>query len=145
MSSHLLGEIQQMADVIGIISAGRLVREGPIEELLGAEGTVRVRVAPGEVEQALLVLAGFAGPDGATSSSAEPGWISVRTGSDRIGEVNRTLAGAGIWAIGLEAGNDLEMLFLELTGGGPTGGGEGTMGIAGAQAGGPSTDRSTAA
>ena len=38
VSSHVLGEVQQMADVIGIIAAGRLVREGPIEELPRGEG-----------------------------------------------------------------------------------------------------------
>ncbi len=49
ISSHLLGEVSQLADVIGIIAAGKLVREGPIETLLSAEGQVRVRVAAAEV------------------------------------------------------------------------------------------------
>ena len=34
ISSHLLAEVQQMADVVGIIAAGRLVREGSMQELL---------------------------------------------------------------------------------------------------------------
>jgi ABC-type multidrug transport system ATPase subunit len=138
ISSHLLAEIQLMVDYIGIIAAGRLVREGPIQELLNAEGTVRVRVRPDEVERALVLLAPFAGSIEPSTSAAEPGWISVRTTSDRIADINRTLAATGIWAIGLEAGNDLEMLFLELTGGTPAAGaaGEGTFfGVAGAQAG----------
>jgi hypothetical protein len=104
VSSHLLGEVQQMVDVIGIISAGRLVREGPIENLLSGGGIVRVRVERNDVERSIGVLAGIAGPDGATASTAEPGWISVRTTADRIGEVNRVLAGADIWASGLESG-----------------------------------------
>ena len=146
LSSHLLGEVQQMVDVIGIISAGRLVREGPIQELLSAGGTVKVRVARDEVERAMVVLAALAGPDGVTASTAEPGWISLRTGSDRAREVNRILAGAGIWAMGLESGDDLEMLFLELTGGEPAGGGEGTFfGVAGAQPGAAPSDTGTAA
>jgi ABC-2 type transport system ATP-binding protein len=141
VSSHLLGEVQQMVDVIGIISAGRLVREGPIDELLSAGGMVRVRVDRGDLERALDVLAGLAGPGGATASAAEPGWISVGIAADRIGEVNRVLAQAGIWATGLESGNDLEQLFLELTGGEPPKGGEGTFfGVAGAQAGAAPTD-----
>ena len=136
VSSHLLGEVQQMVDVVGIISAGRLVREGPIAELLNAEGTVRVRVPRPDVERARAALDALAGPEGLKTSADDTGWISVRIPSDRIGEVNRTLAGAGIWAIGLESGNDLEVLFLELTGGEPVGSGEGTFfGIAGAQAG----------
>jgi ABC-2 type transport system ATP-binding protein len=136
VSSHLLGEVQQMVDVVGIISAGRLVREGPIADLLDAEGTVRVRVASTDVERATAVLRGYAGEERVRASDAEPGWFSIRAQSSRIAEINRTLAGAGIWAIGLESGNDLEMLFLELTGGEPVAGGEGTFfGVAGAQAG----------
>jgi ABC-2 type transport system ATP-binding protein len=132
VSSHILGEVQQMVDIIGIISAGRLVREGPIQELLSAGGTVRVRVASDEVERAVAVLAPLAGPEGPTVSTAEPGWISLRTTSNHVGEVNRALGEAGIWATGLEAGDDLEALFLELTGGEPAAGGEGSfMGLAG--------------
>ena len=142
VSSHLLGEVQQMVDVIGIISLGRLLREGPIDELLSAGGMVRVRVEGNDVQRAIGVLARLAGPDGATTSEAEPGWISVRIGSERMADVNRALAEAGIWAIGLESGNDLEQLFLELTGGQPPAGGEGTFfGVAGGQAGAASTDR----
>jgi ABC-2 type transport system ATP-binding protein len=136
VSSHLLGEVQQMVDVVGIIAAGRLVREGPIADVLDAEGTVRVRVTPAELERATAVLGAHVGPEHLTVSADDPGWISVRAPSDRIAEINRTLASAGIWAIGLESGNDLEMLFLELTRGEPVASGEGTFfGTAGAQAG----------
>jgi ABC-2 type transport system ATP-binding protein len=138
VSSHLLGEIQQMVDVVGIIAAGRLVREGPIGDILDAEGTVRVRVTPADLERALAVLGGRVGPEQVTASPAEPGWISVRTSAERIADINRTLAGSDIWAIGLESGNDLEMLFLELTRGEPAKRGEGTFfGTAGAEAGVP--------
>jgi ABC-2 type transport system ATP-binding protein len=117
VSSHLLGEIEQMADVIGIIAAGRLVREGPIGDLLDAEGTVRVRVPATDLDRAAAVLRAFAGPETVTPTPDEPGWLSVRTKSERIGDMNRALAAADIWATGLESGNDLEVLFLELTGG----------------------------
>jgi ABC-2 type transport system ATP-binding protein len=105
VSSHLLAEVQQMADVVGIIASGRLVREGSMQDLLVSEGVVRVRVEP----------AGRDDPDRVTPSRMEPGWISVQITPDRTSEVNRLLAEAGIFASGLSSGNDLEELFLTLT------------------------------
>ena len=108
-----------MADVVGIIAAGRLVREGTIQELLNAEGVVRVRVAPERGRLPLRAALGLRsmGQCASRRRRVEPGWLSVRITPDRTGEVNRVLGEAGIWASGLESGNDLEMLFLALTGG----------------------------
>jgi len=132
VSSHLLAEIEVLADVVGIISAGRLVREGPIGQLLNADGMVRVRVEPDDVARAADTLARIGGPAGVTTSEAEPGWLAVRVASHRTGDVNRALGEAGIWATGLESGNDLEMLFLGLTGGESVLGSKGTFfGLAG--------------
>jgi ABC-2 type transport system ATP-binding protein len=57
VSSHLLAEVQQLADVVGIIAAGRLVREGSMKRLLAGEGIVRVRVAPEQLAAAAAELA----------------------------------------------------------------------------------------
>jgi ABC-2 type transport system ATP-binding protein len=136
VSSHVLGEVQLLADVIGIIAAGRLVREGPIEQLLLGEGQVRVRVALDQVGSAKGVLAGLV-PDGdVTIVAGEEGWLSVRMEQGRAADANRALASAGIFASGLETGNDLESLFLELTRGDSTASHEGTFfGLAGVDAG----------
>jgi ABC-2 type transport system ATP-binding protein len=115
VSSHLLAEVQQMADVVGIIASGRLVREGSMQDLLVSEGVVRVRVEPAEVATATARLARLTAPDRVTPSRMEPGWISVQITPDRTSEVNRLLAEAGIFASGLSSGNDLEELFLTLT------------------------------
>jgi ABC-2 type transport system ATP-binding protein len=123
ISSHLLAEVSQLADMIGIIAAGKLVREGPIETLLSGEGQVRVRVAADEVERAVSALAPLgvaARIDGSDAGrpagpANETGWLVVPIEPDRAAEVNRALAGAGIYASGLESGSDLESLFLELT------------------------------
>jgi ABC-2 type transport system ATP-binding protein len=132
ISSHILGEIQQLADVVGIIASGSLVREGPMDQLLLGESVVRVRVGADEIEPATSVLTQLA-PDGVTPAIGEDGWLSVRIEPDRAAEVNRALAAAGIFASGLETGSDLESLFLSLTGGPQEAGGEGTFfGLAGA-------------
>jgi ABC-2 type transport system ATP-binding protein len=133
VSSHVLGEVQQLADVIGIVAAGRLVREGPIEQLLVGEGVVRVRVTLDQVEAARAVLEPLAPGGDVTVVPDEEGWLSVRIQPDRAAEINRVLAGAGIYASGLETGSDLESLFLELTRAEPTASHEGTFfGLAGA-------------
>jgi ABC-2 type transport system ATP-binding protein len=132
VSSHILGEVQQLADVLGIVASGKVVREGPLDQLLQGEGVVRVRVAPGEVAAARRILDGLAA--GAEPSKAEPdeGWLSLRIEPDRAAEVNRSLATAGIYASGIETGSDLESLFLELTGGEASNSHEGTFfGVAG--------------
>ncbi len=127
ISSHLLSEVSQLADVIGIIAAGKLVREGPIETLLSAEGRVRVRVQPDEIGRATAALAPLgvaARADGADDGrpagpANEAGWLVVPIEASRAAEVNRALATAGIFASGLESGSDLESLFLELTAAAP--------------------------
>ncbi|HTC85301.1 MAG TPA: ATP-binding cassette domain-containing protein [Candidatus Acidoferrum sp.] len=130
VSSHILGEVQQMADVIGIIAGGRLVREGPVRELLESQGIVRIRVAPAEVAAARTVLGGVLGADKieadapatALSEHGGPaaGWLAVHAEQDRAAALNRMLAEAGIYASGIETGSDLETLFLELTAGAET-------------------------
>jgi ABC-2 type transport system ATP-binding protein len=127
VSSHLLAEIQVMADVVGIIAAGRLVREGSLQELLGTEQVVRVRVPRRSAEAAVTALASIA-PAVVGANDDEPDvWLSVPTAPNRASDVNRLLAGTGIFASALESGSDLEMLFLELTGGAPVAGSEGTF------------------
>ena len=126
VSSHILGEVQQLADVLGIIAAGRLVREGPIEQILAGEGKVRVRVAAGEIAGARRILDEFA-PGVATADTDAEGWLAVAVAPERAAELNRALAMAGIYASGLETGNDLESLFLSLTGGTDQASREGTF------------------
>jgi ABC-2 type transport system ATP-binding protein len=116
VSSHILAEVQQMADVVGIIANGVLVREGTMEALLAGEGTVRVRVASAEVAQAMTVVDRVAGADTATvAPEGDAVWLSVAFDPDRAAELNRALAEAGVYASRVEAGADLESIFLELT------------------------------
>jgi ABC-2 type transport system ATP-binding protein len=134
VSSHILGEVQQLADVLGIIANGRLVREGPIEHLLEGAGVIRVRVASGETSAARVILDALVRGI-ASTADGDDGWLSLTISSDRAADVNRALAAAGIYASGLETGNDLESLFLELTGGSDAVSHEGTFfGVAGGSA-----------
>ena len=149
ISSHLLAEVQVMADMVGIIAAGKLVREGPLKELLSMEGVVKVRVRPNLMDAAIKTLAPLAPAEQLTETDRDEGWLAVHLAADRAEDVNQTLAGAGIYASGLESGTDLEMLFLELTGGNGPSNGEGTFvglgGPNGGQNGGAPAGKGTAA
>ncbi len=119
VSSHILPEVQQLADVVGIVNRGRLVRQGALEEMLAQTGHVRVRVEPSDSVAARALLDRVIGADAVweeTGQAEGDGWITVRVEPSRAGEVNRALAQAGIFATGLESGSDLETLFLSLTG-----------------------------
>ena len=123
VSSHLLGEVQQLADVVGIVAGGRIVREGTMHDLLDSEGFVRVRIAVAELQAATSTVAEAVGTPptvlergtAAGSEGAEVGWLSVPGGRTEAMRINRALAAAGIFASGLETGSDLETLFLQLT------------------------------
>jgi ABC-2 type transport system ATP-binding protein len=115
ISSHILPEVQQMADIVGIVAAGRLVTQGPLDELLTGQALVKVKVKPEEAAAALAVVAKVAGDGHTEISDPDAAWLTARVLADRAADINRALADAGIYASGLEAGSDLESLFLELT------------------------------
>ncbi len=112
VSSHLLGEVEQMCTRIGVIRKGKLVAEGTIDELRG-ESKLLIRAKP--TDQAMAVLAAECGADkvkvtddGAFSLSVEPA---------RAAELNRRLVQAGIDVTELrETERSLEDVFMELTG-----------------------------
>ena len=43
LSSHLMGEIEQICDRVGVIQNGKLVAEGPVTELRGEGWTAGTR------------------------------------------------------------------------------------------------------
>ena len=85
--------------------------------MLALEGTVRVRVRPDLVGSAVAAASALAPAEALPSADDGPGWLLVHVEPHRAEEVSRILAGQGIYASGLEAGTDLEILFLELTSG----------------------------
>jgi ABC-2 type transport system ATP-binding protein len=111
VSSHVLAEVQQLADDVVIIARGRIVTQGGVGEVVaGAGGAVRVR-SP-QLERLREALAGA----GLEASSVDEQALSVReTTSARVGEI---AAAEGIVLHELrEEEATLEEVFLELTGG----------------------------
>lgn len=112
VSSHLLGEVEQMCTRIGVIQKGRLVAEGTIDELRGA-ATLTIRAAP--AEQAMNLLAAEAGADNV--KRLDDGTFNLNVDLTRAAELNRKLVQAGVEVSELHASErSLEQIFMELTG-----------------------------
>ena len=113
VSSHLLGEMQQLADDVVIIAAGRLVRQGPVGEVLGSMvGGAQVRVRTPQVEALTAALS----EHNATVTPLPDGAVLV-SGLDAagVGHVAFTRSVELHELTGERA--DLEQVFLQLTAG----------------------------
>ncbi|TDC59493.1 ATP-binding cassette domain-containing protein [Micromonospora sp. KC207] len=114
VSSHLLSEMQLLADDVVIIAAGKLVRQGPVEQVLGsmAQSDGRVRVRTPQADELVAALR----KQSATVETGEHGVLLV-SGADApaIGKV-ALAAGVELHELTPER-PDLERVFLELTAG----------------------------
>ncbi len=114
MSSHILSEVSQLADRIGIVHEGRLLEELDRDELRArARPYLEVRVNDLPRAEALIARAGF--PETEPSGSG----LRVMGAEEHGAEIARTLVGAGLEVDALIPGReDLESYFLRVTGGG---------------------------
>src|SRR6266849_5177864 len=111
LSSHLLPEVEQICDRVGVIRGGRLVTQSTVQELLGEEG-VLVRAHP--IEQAQDILTRVFGPE---AVSRQDGYIHLKTDPSHSLEINRRLTDVGIGVSELRPfERSLEEVFFQLTG-----------------------------
>ncbi|GAB3751207.1 ABC transporter ATP-binding protein [Yimella radicis] len=109
VSSHILSEIQQVADTVSIIGQGRLLAEGSVAELM-AQGGGGATVRTTDDEKAREVLAGAG-----LSVRTEHGHLALEDVADPA-VISEMLAAHRIWLRELRpTGHDLESVFLELT------------------------------
>jgi ABC-2 type transport system ATP-binding protein len=120
-SSHILADVQRVADQVGILRDGRLLYEGGARELIESYLTPRwlVRIAGdiGPVAGA-MAAAGWA----TNVERAGPEMLSVEASNLEAGErgIPAVLAGCGARQVSCEpAAADLESAFLALTSGVP--------------------------
>jgi ABC-type multidrug transport system ATPase subunit len=112
LSSHLLGEVEQICDRVGVIHKGILVAEGTIAELRG-EGGLLVRAEP--FEEARQIAERLEGVEGVR---VVDGMLRLATDPGSAAEINAKLVSAGLRVSELRpAEQSLEEVFLELTGG----------------------------
>jgi ABC-2 type transport system ATP-binding protein len=117
LSSHLLDEVERTCDAVAIVDHGRVIRQGPIDELIRGAGAMVVQVDCAEPVRAkqLIDEAGIA----AGTALAHTGLtVTLPAGASReaVADLNRRLVRAEIDVYGLrEVQTSLEDWFLSVT------------------------------
>jgi len=105
LSSHLLGEVEEICDRVGVISQGRLVAESTVEQLRG-DSVLMIRADP--IEKAHVLIEG---------SELRGDVLHVRVPEERASELVRVLVHADVDVREVRPlRRTLEEVFFEMTG-----------------------------
>jgi ABC-2 type transport system ATP-binding protein len=117
ISSHILSELEEICDHVGIIEHGKLVFSGTLEEIrprLGIKSKVRVKVADRQ-DKAIELLSALPQVRQVQALGDEIA-VTFHEGKDANGIVARTLVQAGLNIISLQPERlKLDDAFLQLT------------------------------
>jgi ABC-2 type transport system ATP-binding protein len=112
LSSHLLSEVEQVCTHVGIISVGKMVAQGSVEELRG-RGEAMLRVETDDASGAAKVLDRL----GLEAITVTGEVVSAQLDGQRPEECNRELVLAGVGVRSLTTDRrSLEDAFVALTG-----------------------------
>jgi ABC-2 type transport system ATP-binding protein len=113
VSSHLLSEMQLLADDLVIIAAGKLVRQGTVDQVMDSMAhSAQVRVRTPHVEQLTSALTAL---DATVTPNGEGALLVAGIDAPGVGRA-ALKAGVELHELTLER-PDLERVFLELTAG----------------------------
>jgi ABC-2 type transport system ATP-binding protein len=110
LSSHLLGEVQQICDRVGVIDGGRMIAESTVDQLRGGTELI-VAATPSDI--ARTELEAMREVD---SVRTHEGVLRVRADDRHTALINRTLVTAGVAVTELRRDErQLEDVFLDMT------------------------------
>jgi ABC-type multidrug transport system ATPase subunit len=114
VSSHLLSEIEQVADSMLIINKGKKVVEGKVNELVNPE-KLQLEIVSTDNPKALQLLSETVWGKATSRSTAHR--ISVEIDAADVAALNKYLVDNNIGITSLRSMNSLEAYFLSLTSG----------------------------
>ncbi len=110
LSSHLLGEAQQICDRVGVIARGAMIAESTVDELRGAASLL---LAAHPLDEAARLAAELLGPQ---RVQRHDGQLRLDAGPGDAARVNRALVLAGVQVSALHpVERSLEEVFLNMT------------------------------
>ncbi len=116
LSSHLLDEVQRTCDAVAIVDRGKIIRQGPISELLaGTALVIQVECSQPDKARDLLASTNIGG-----QIEVDPLGLGITlpagTSRDVVAEIGRVLVEAGISLYRLQPIQaSLEQWFLQVT------------------------------
>src|SRR5260221_6775728 len=116
LSSHLLDEVERTCDAVAIVDHGKVIRQGPIHELVGGAGVV-AEVQCSDPPAAARALSQGTFADGiAVSEDGLNVTLAAGPAREQTAEINRRLVDDGISVYGLrQTHTSLEDWFLSVT------------------------------
>jgi ABC-type multidrug transport system ATPase subunit len=122
LSSHLLAETELVCDNVAVLSRGKLIAQGTIQQLLREHDAMRLRTT--DDTKALSTLATLSWVE---STEQQDGELLVTAPKERAWEISRALAHQSVYVKELvPVHRSLEEFFMEITGTDPTTGRERT-------------------
>ena len=110
LSSHLMSEVQQICDRVGVIDHGRMLTESTVAELRGG-GELLVRATPSD-----LALEKLAAMPELERVRLDAGVLRIRADDKHTADITRTLVTAGIAVTEVRRDTrQLEDVFFEMT------------------------------
>ncbi|NYF16992.1 ABC-2 type transport system ATP-binding protein [Microbacterium sp. AK009] len=118
VSSHLLAEVEQLCTHVGVMSGGRLVAQGTLDDFRRSGARPRVQVRTPDVESARNVLASLGVEMDARDATADRDTVTGFPPEGASPEaIVAALVGAGVRVRGFAVVTEsLEQRFVELTG-----------------------------
>ncbi|MBZ5858108.1 ABC transporter ATP-binding protein [Flavihumibacter profundi] len=114
VSSHLLGEIEQVATRMLIIDKGKKMMEGTVSDLFHSTNC-RVHIKVQDPEKTRQVISASKWSDALESGT--DGALVIRMDQFEVPELSRLIINAGIGLLSVRPANSLEDYFLSLTAG----------------------------
>ncbi|MPQ30222.1 ABC transporter ATP-binding protein [Clostridium estertheticum] len=116
VSSHILGEMQQMCDRVGIINKGKIITIKSVEELLSMtkiDDKTIIVLESDDNDRSVSLLTSIN-----INSSLSGDGVHIETTKERVPEIVTTLTTAGIAIFGMDKQEtqSLEDVFMKLTG-----------------------------
>jgi ABC-2 type transport system ATP-binding protein len=110
LSSHLMGEVEQVCDRVSVIRAGEIIAEGTVDELRGRD---RLRIVADPLDEARRIVAGLPGIERVIAVN---GGLLVQGDTSAAAAINRALVEAEIAVSEVRVERaSLEEAFLHLT------------------------------